>query len=103
MLTHLGVLTLKDDATTEDRAAIESGLRALVGVVPGLLRVSIGQDLGLKEGNAQLVFASVFESEQAWRDYGTHPAHLAVISEHIGPALASKAFVQFDSPSGASW
>jgi hypothetical protein len=30
-----------------------------------------------------------------WQAYTTHPAHVAVIADHIGPVLASKSFVQY--------
>lgn len=91
MIDHIGMLTLKTGA---DPAPIAEGLRALVGQVPGLLRAQVRTDLGLKDDNASLLFQMSFESEQAWRDYGTHPAHLAVIKERIAPVLESKAFVQ---------
>lgn len=94
MITHIGMLTLKPDASKGQRAAIENGLRALVGVVPGLQSVSVGQDAGLKTENAHLVFASVFDDEAAWRAYGGHPAHVAVVRDLIAPVLATKGFVQ---------
>lgn len=50
----------------------------------------------LTEGNATLRFHMRFESEDAWRAYGKHPAHVAVVTTHIGPVLGSKAFVQYD-------
>ena len=38
----------------------------------------------------------VFDSEDSWRAYGSHPAHVAVVTEHIKPVLAGKAMVQYD-------
>lgn len=94
MFTHIVVLTLAESAEPTAADDIVAGLRALVGQVPGLLSARTGQDLGLAAGNATLIGILEFESEQAWRDYGTHPAHKALISEKIAPVLAGKAALQ---------
>lgn len=91
MITHVGLLTLEGPAAA---VSVKEGLEALLGVVPGLERVRVGLDAGLKEGNGSLVFALDFASEDDWRGYGAHPAHVAVIQERIAPHLVSKAFVQ---------
>jgi len=96
MTVHMGMLTLVESSTLADREFIRDGLEALVGVVPGLEKADVRFDLGLKEGNAALVFAMTFDSEESWRGYGAHPAHVAVVQERIAPVLASKAFVQVD-------
>lgn len=96
MTVHIGMLTLVDTATPADRESIRDGLEALVGVVPGLEKADVRFDLGLKEGNASIVFAMTFDTEQSWQAYGGHPAHVAVVTERIAPVLASKAFVQVD-------
>ena len=101
MIKHIGMLTLKPDIPAARRPAIEEGVRAPVDMVPGLRSVSIGQDLGLEDGDAQLVFASVFETVDAWQGYGSHPAHVAFVRAHIAPALADKAFAQVQE--GISW
>ncbi|MBH0130649.1 Dabb family protein [Salinibacterium sp. NK8237] len=96
MVTHIGLLTLKEGTTDESREAIGQGLLGLLGQINGLTRVQIGNDLGLKEGNGNVIFLLTFESEEAWRAYGAHPAHKAVIAEAIAPVIASTAFVQID-------
>jgi hypothetical protein len=97
VIEHIGMLTLRADAPPDARARIREGLEALPGVVPGLLGADVREDLGLKEGNAALLFRMSFESEDAWRAYGSHPAHVAVIREAIAPVLESKAFVQVEA------
>ncbi|MFB8385719.1 Dabb family protein [Microbacterium sp. NPDC055910] len=94
MFTHIGMLTLADDATPEHRQAISDGLTGLAGLIDGLVAVRVGIDLGLTEGNADVLFQLEFDSEDAWRSYGAHPAHKAVIAESIAPVLKSKSFVQ---------
>ena len=96
MFNHVGHLTLVPEATDTQVEAILAGLLGLPGQVDGLVEAQVVRDAGLTPGNATLRFHLRFESEEAWRAYGKHPAHVAVIADHIGPVLGSKAFVQYD-------
>ena len=96
MFNHVGHLTLAPDASDEQIEAILTGLLGLPGQIDGLLEARVVRDAGLTDGNATLRFHMRFVSEDAWRAYGTDPAHVAVVTEHIKPVLASKAFVQYD-------
>ncbi len=96
MFNHVGDLTLMPDADDAQVEAIVTGLLALPAQIDGLVEARVVRDAGLTEGNATLRFHMRFESEDAWRAYGKHPAHVAVVTTHIGPVLGSKAFVQYD-------
>lgn len=96
MLTHIGVLTLAPTATDDHRRAITDGLAALVGQVDGLVSARTATDLGLRPGTADVIFEMTFSSREAWEAYGDHPAHKALVAEHIGPVLQDKVFVQTD-------
>ena len=96
MFNHVGHLTLVPDAGDAQVEAILAGLLDLPGQIDGLVEAHVVRDAGLTDGNATLRFHMRFESEDAWRAYGTHPAHVAVVTDHIKPALGSKAFVQYD-------
>ena len=96
MFNHHGHLTLSPDATDEQVEGIVTGLLGLPGQVDGLLEARVARDAGLAEGNASLRFHMVFDSVDSWRAYGSHPAHVAVVTEHIKPVLAGKAMVQYD-------
>jgi len=93
-LQHVGMLTFVDDATEEQVGAIVEGLSALPGVIPGLVGFTLMPDAGLQDGGRRLAFVADFESEDAWRAYGDHPAHQAVVVDLIRPILATKNFVQ---------
>lgn len=93
-LRHIGMLTLRADATAADRTAIAEGLTGLVGTVDGLVSMEVHCDAGLQEGNASLTFVAAFADEPAWQAYRGHPAHLSVVRERIAPVLEDKAFVQ---------
>lgn len=94
MFQHIGMLTLKPETTAEQKAGLAAALEALVGVVPGLQSAVVTLDAGLREGNADLIFRMVLDDRAAWEGYSAHAAHVAVITEHIAPALLSKSFVQ---------
>lgn len=96
MFNHVGHLTLSRDAGDVQVEAILTGLLALPGRIDGLVEAEVVRDAGLTDGNATLRFHMRFESEEAWRAYGKHPAHVEVVTEHIVPVLGSKAFVQYD-------
>lgn len=95
MFNHVGHLTLVPDATDAQIDAILSGLLALPAQIDGLVEAQVVRDAGLTPGNANLRFQMRFESVEAWQAYKTHPAHVAVVTDHIGPVLGSKAFVQY--------
>lgn len=96
MFNHVGHLTLVPEADDAQVEAILSGLLGLPGQVDGLAEAQAVCDAGLTDGNATLRFHMRFDSRADWEAYGTHPAHVAVVTEHIKPVLGSKAFVQYD-------
>ncbi|MET4637293.1 Dabb family protein [Mycetocola sp. 2940] len=94
MITHIGMLTFAPTATDADRQAIADGLAAMLGQIDGLTSVAVAQDAGLKDGNAGLIFQLSFDSEDAWRNYGAHPAHQKLVAERIAPVIVAKSFLQ---------
>lgn len=96
MFNHVGHLTLSPDTDGAQVEAILTGLLALPGQINGLVEAQVVRDAGLSDGNATLRFHMRFDSEASWRAYGSHPAHVAVVTDHIKPVLAAKAFVQYD-------
>src|SRR6476620_2074241 len=96
MFNHVGHLTLVPDADDAQVEAIVTGLLGLPGQVDGLIEAQVVRDAGLVDSNATLRFHMRFDSQASWEGYKTHPAHVAVIADHIGPVLGSKAFVQYE-------
>ena len=96
MFNHVGHLTLAPETTDAQVEAILTGLLGLPSQIDGLVEAQAVRDAGLTDGNATLRFHMRFVSEDAWRAYGSHPAHVAVVTDHIKPVLGSKAFVQYD-------
>ncbi|WP_110239836.1 Dabb family protein [Nocardioides gilvus] len=98
MFQHIGVLTLVESATDEQRDALAQALRDLVGQVPGLSGAKVLTDAGIRDGNADVLFAMTFDDQDSWAAYGAHPAHVAVVETHVKPVLAAKVFIQTTGP-----
>jgi hypothetical protein len=102
VITHIGVLTLAPTATDDQRTAITEGLAALVGQVEGLVSARTATGLGIRPGTADVIFEMTFSSREAWEAYGDHPLHKAIVTEHIGPVLQDKVFLQTEGFSEAT-
>lgn len=63
-----------------ERAAAAAGIRerleALVGVVPGLARLAVLEDVGSTDGNWDVMLVSEHDDQAALDGYQTHPAHV---------------------------
>lgn len=94
MLRHVVLLKWTDGATPEQVNSIIDGLGRLPGRIPELRSYTLGQDLGLREGNFDLAIVAEFDDEAGWRAYAGHPDHVAVIERQITPILADRASVQ---------
>jgi hypothetical protein len=96
VLRHVVCLTWTDTATPDAVEAVIAGLRELPAQIPEIRAYSVGPDLALGAGNADLAIVADFDTVEAWRTYQEHPAHQAVIVERIRPILAARAAVQLD-------
>jgi hypothetical protein len=96
VLRHVVCLTWTDTATPDQIEAVIAGLRALPAQIPEIRGYTVGSDLALTAGNADLGIVADFDTVDDWRTYQEHPAHQAVIVERIRPILAGRAAVQLD-------
>lgn len=69
-----------------------SQLPIAISEVRGL---SLGRDAGFREGNHDLVVIVDFEDADAYLNYASHPAHLALIRDYLQPLLAERVAVQY--------
>jgi len=95
MFRHVLLMTVRPDATTVEVAGLVAALRALPGKIPEIASYHVGQDLGLRDGNATLALVAAFVDEAAWRAYLAHPAHRAVVTDHVEPVVADRQSAQF--------
>ncbi|MGY1916603.1 Dabb family protein [Blastococcus sp. SYSU DS0973] len=95
MIRHVVVLTWSPFADAERRAATVEALRGLRREVGGMTSLTVADDAGLVDGNADTVLVADFPDVEAFYRYAQDPAHLAVIAEHVRPILAARSAVQF--------
>jgi stress responsive alpha/beta barrel protein len=64
----------------ENASEMKRRFEALVGVIPGLLRCTIGIDVAHTPDSADVALYSEFESRDALDGYQPHPAHQEIVA-----------------------
>src|SRR3954454_14901930 len=96
MLRHVVLFTWSDAADEHRRASTLAAIRRLPDEVGGMTSFAVGNDLGLRKGNAHTALVADFPDVEAYRRYAQDPAHLAIIAEHITPYLAARTSAQYE-------
>ncbi len=81
MIQHAVMWKLVDLTDAERFTAIArfgTELRALVGVVPGLVSMAVTSDVREIDSNFDVALISLHESREALAIYQSHPEHMAV-------------------------
>ena len=93
---HVVIWSFLDEVVDQNATYQEmaSRLNGLVGVVPGLLSLELGHDLGDTDANWDVVLISEHESVEALEAYQQHPAHLEVAA-FLRQQVASRAAVDY--------
>jgi len=99
MIRHVVCLTFTPESTPEQREAARTGLNELPDLIPEIRAYSVGADLDLAEGNADLAIVADFATIDDYRAYATHPRHEAVVAERIRPIVAARVAAQIELPS----
>ncbi|MEV0416615.1 Dabb family protein [Streptosporangium canum] len=95
MFRHVVLFTWAEGATDEQRAAVATELGKLPEIIAEIRSYAVGADAGVNPGNHEFAVVADFDSLDDYLVYRDHPAHQAVIAEHIKPILASRAAVQY--------
>lgn len=99
MVKHVIVWQFNDELTdaekTQLKADIKKRLLALVGVVPGLLDVTVETE-PLETSNADWLLDCTLESFEALKGYAVHPAHVAVAKELILPNSKTRSCIDYE-------
>jgi stress responsive alpha/beta barrel protein len=95
MVRHVVLFRWKPETTAEDVSRIEAALRQLPEKIPCIQTYRFGRDLGVQGGNADFALVADFADESGLRTYGTHPDHLAVISDLIRPITEHREAIQY--------
>ncbi len=95
---HIALLTF---APGTDVDAIAQALHSLPAQIPELRRYEIGRDARLAPDNAHLAVVAELDDQSGYEAYRDHPAHQAVIAEHIAPHLIARTALQHPLAGGA--
>ena len=88
MVKHVILWKLREEITGDAREKVlcemKENLEALVGKVPGLLRLEI-VTVPLASSNADVMLDSELKDEESLKGYQSHPAHVAVADMYVRP------------------
>jgi hypothetical protein len=94
-LRHVVMFRLRDDVTDADVELIKSELLELPKRIDVVRYFELGEDLGLVEGNADLVWLAEFDSEEDYLRYTAHPAHTDFFTSVLSPRCAERTAMQY--------
>jgi hypothetical protein len=97
MIRHTVLLSFEgvDDAVVQ---TVIDELRGLPALIPEIAGYTVGRDLGLQEGTADIVIAADFASVGDYKVYSAHPEHVRVLDGHIRPNATGLARGQIELP-----
>jgi quinol monooxygenase YgiN len=98
MIRSVVLVELVPDADLAEVAAVQAGFREQR--CPGTLSYTLGDDLGLREGNWSFAIVADFRDEESYRAYDVDERHNAW-RERLKPHAARIARVQFELPDPA--
>ena len=107
MVKHIILWKLKEEYSREQadeiKLGIKEGLEGLgifngdIGEIdPGLVDIRVYTE-GLASSNMDLMLDSVFENEEALKNYATHPAHVAVADGKVRPHTVIRSCMDFEA------
>jgi len=93
MVRHIVSWKLRDDVRAEAAPIIKRRLEGLVGQIPQLISMHVGQVFGA--GEYDLALYSEFATRGDLQIYNDHPLHRAV-SEYISTVRVSRMMLDFE-------
>lgn len=99
MTKHIILWKLKEDFSAgellEIKKGIKENLESLLGKIPGLLEIKV-ENIGLSSSNCDLMLYSVFENEEALKNYSSHPEHQRVANTFVRPFTEKRSCFDFN-------
>ena len=99
MVKHIILWQLKDELSSEEKAAVKAGIKegleGLLGKVPGLTEIKVYTD-GLASSNADVMLDSTLVDEEALKGYAVHPDHVAVADGKVRPYTKTRVCLDFE-------
>lgn len=96
MVKHIILWKLKDEHNNDAvKQGIKTGLEGLIGVIPGLVEISVQIDK-LPTSTVDVMLYSVFDSAEALAGYSKHPEHIKVADTYVRPYTAVRSCIDFE-------
>lgn len=96
MVKHIILWKLKDEFNTvEVKNGIKDGLEGLMGKIDGLLEIKVETN-ALNSSNVDVMLYSLFENQNALKEYAVHPAHVEVADTKVRPFTAVRSCIDFE-------
>lgn len=99
MIKHIVLWTFREQAEGHSKQEnidfVKASLLALRPVIPELLSMEIGQDIGVGRDTCDMALVTTFADAAALEIYQNHPAHKAV-SAYVAKVRVSRACVDFE-------
>ncbi len=99
MIKHIVMWRLQEQAQGNDKATnfklAKEKLEALNGVIPGLIKLEVGEDFSRGEFSCDCVLYSELESREALEEYKSHPDHVAA-AQFILSICAERKVVDYE-------
>jgi len=101
MIRHIVMWSFLDQAEGADKktnmAKIRAALLALRPIIPEILEMEIGEDIGIGRDTWDMVLITSFASAEDLEHYQHHPDHKAV-SAFVAKVRKNRACVDFTNP-----
>ena len=94
MIRHVIMVQLRPGATEEEIGILTTALDGFRSRYPGLLGLTFGRDLGLRDGNMSIAAVFDFVDEEAFRAFDTD-AHHNRVRQEVAPFVERADRCQF--------
>jgi len=77
MITHVVLAKLKDQSA-QNLESLESLLRSMNGMIPGMRHLEVGRNIGRSDRAYDIALIAKFDDIDGLNAYQTHPVHVPV-------------------------
>ncbi|MFC0531639.1 Dabb family protein [Phytohabitans kaempferiae] len=95
MFRHVALFRFHEAASMTRRTEFLAALARLPGQIPSIRQVSCGFDMGCQAGNRDAALILDFADQAGFDAYKAHPAHLALVRDHVRAVVAETVRVQY--------
>ena len=97
MIKHVTLINFNEGTSDEQKQAVLNVFESLPSHIPEVRAFTVGLDLGILEGNADLMVQASFDKREDFEIYSVHPAHMEIIFPVCGPVMASYNTAQIEA------